>query len=399
MHAAFGNLFYSVVVNGVLYARHKGYWPWVRFHPSWVRKTMGKVWAAHNGTALWERFFDPFCAGIEEWMANCASTVTLVPAVNETFWYPMVQQRWRWPVRPYYNKFSVERLAAEEEGWVNTFNESVYHRWRSTAHTVVVHAHRLNARSRIAAEERWRALNPTGRRPVLAMHMRGTDKRGARPRSPVHAYRSFALSFLSRFSTGIVVVLTDSRPYEQIVQGWRSESAFRAAGTTDKRLVLPMIDTRVDGFKGNFEVRGADQMRVALDALLDVQVCPHCALLDACVLCHFPRCFAWQPRSSAFPQMMVRADFLVHGSSAMAEAAIYTNPALHCASLDVDLRGPVSVVSVTPVYDRHTLLYRAHPAHLAVLAAPSRPLAPLTALTLCAAQMLRHRGIICTRGR
>ena len=36
---------------------------------------------------------------------------------------------------------------------------------------------------------------------------------------------------------------------------------------------------------------------------------------------------------------MVRADFLVHGSSAMAEAAIYTNPALHCASLDVDYAG------------------------------------------------------------
>ena len=63
------------------------------------------------------------------------------------------------------------------------------------------------------------------------------------------------------------------------------------------------------------------------------------------------------------------------------------------------LCGPVSVVSVTPVYDRHTLLYRARPAHLAVLATPSRPLAPLTALTLCAAQMLRHCDIMCTRGR
>ena len=63
------------------------------------------------------------------------------------------------------------------------------------------------------------------------------------------------------------------------------------------------------------------------------------------------------------------------------------------------LCGPVSVVSVTPVNARHTLMYRARPAHLAVLATPSRPLAPLTALTLCAAKMLRHRDIMCTRGR
>eukprot|EP00966_Prymnesium_polylepis_P255944 5912706-Prymnesium_polylepis.1 len=56
-NAATGNLFYSVVTNGIMYANHKGYVPWVSFQPSWVRHTMGTRWAA-NGSALWELFFE-----------------------------------------------------------------------------------------------------------------------------------------------------------------------------------------------------------------------------------------------------------------------------------------------------------------------------------------------------
>ena len=50
--AAFGNLFFSMVANFVLYAGHKGLVPLIQFEPSWVKRTMGTAWAA-NGGKLW----------------------------------------------------------------------------------------------------------------------------------------------------------------------------------------------------------------------------------------------------------------------------------------------------------------------------------------------------------
>ena len=40
--AAFGNHFYSMSANAVLYANHKGFAPWIQFNRSRTYKTMGK---------------------------------------------------------------------------------------------------------------------------------------------------------------------------------------------------------------------------------------------------------------------------------------------------------------------------------------------------------------------
>ena len=104
--AAFGNLFYTTVSNAVLYARHKGFVPWVRFAPEWTAATMGR-WnsspVATNATPaahqqLWELFFEPLCPNMSEWLAACANVV-LAPAKPRSFYYPQIAQIYRWPIR------------------------------------------------------------------------------------------------------------------------------------------------------------------------------------------------------------------------------------------------------------------------------------------------------------
>jgi len=267
---------------------------------------MGTRWAA-NGSALWELFFEPYCRNISAWLEACAPNVRLTPLVNEKFWYPLVQQQWRWPVRPWYNKNSVEEITCKAQGWCGTFNETVYHRWRQAGTAVVHRVHRLKPSFRAAVDERMRTLNPRGLSPVLAMHMRGTDKGGGRPRSFIQQYHAFAFDFLETFRGGLIIIATDSSSYAREVDGW-TRSSFSKIRCGEHRcpfeVVMPPIRTRAPGFRGNFHI-GHDKVEVARDALLDIQT-------------------------------MARADYLVHGSSAMAEAAIYTNPALHCASVDLD---------------------------------------------------------------
>ena len=83
--AAFGNLFYSAVPNGVLYAQRRGYaGVWVDFEPSVVNMTMGDRWAREG--PLWERFFQPFCPNISAWVRACPSTVSVL-VKRRNFWW------------------------------------------------------------------------------------------------------------------------------------------------------------------------------------------------------------------------------------------------------------------------------------------------------------------------
>jgi len=107
--------------------------------------------------------------------------------------------------------------------------------------------------------------------------------------------------FVTNFPRGRVYVATEDAGYARIVQAtWMQ----RWAG----RIFLPNITTRVQAVKngmkkGNFEVHDAQQ--VAHDVLMDIQ-------------------------------MLARTDYFVHGASAVAEAAIYTNPALHLRSTHLE---------------------------------------------------------------
>lgn len=161
MHAAFGNLFYSVVSNSIIYAVHKGHVPWIKFERSWVYKTMGKEW--ESAGPLWEHFFEPYCPNVSAWMKACAN-VQLAPAKTPSWYYPFVQQKAKWAIRQWYNIDSNERLDCRREGWCWIFNDTHYARWRRTAELVVAKAHHLRPAIKAAVDARWLLLNPTQRR-------------------------------------------------------------------------------------------------------------------------------------------------------------------------------------------------------------------------------------------
>ena len=147
--AAFGNLFYSMAVNALLYARHKGNVPLIRFEPSWVHKTMGLAWRGSGGNgSLWETFFEPYCANLSAWQTACPNVTAVTKKLS--FYYPDVQRRYRWPVRQWYNVGSPEfafqcGVSKEMKGTCWKFNETTYRRWRLDGHAVVALSHRLNA--------------------------------------------------------------------------------------------------------------------------------------------------------------------------------------------------------------------------------------------------------------
>ncbi len=71
--AAFATLYYLYVVNGVQYAWHKGYVPYIVFNATWMQQTMGT--AAADAPPLWEHFFRSYCPGVGPWLARCSNVV------------------------------------------------------------------------------------------------------------------------------------------------------------------------------------------------------------------------------------------------------------------------------------------------------------------------------------
>lgn len=95
--AAFGNLFFSMVANFLLYTGHKGYVPLIQFEAAWVHKTMGSSWAK-EGRALWESFFEGYCPNVSAWLQRCPNVVRARPK-PKSFYYPGVQYLFKWPIR------------------------------------------------------------------------------------------------------------------------------------------------------------------------------------------------------------------------------------------------------------------------------------------------------------
>ena len=338
--AAFGNLMFSMVINFALYAAHHRFVPLLRFDKRWVKQTMGTAWAGPNGTgALWESFFEPYCPNITAWLLACPQTVRLAPPLTKAFFYPGVQYQFAWPVRQWYNADSPARVACEDGDVCDRFHAPTFADWRLRAHAVARHTHAVNGRHRRMADALWQQFNPLGARPVLAVHMRGSDKRALRKRIRPADFLPYVADFAARWPQGAVYVATESESYAHEVRtvwnaslttgvgelrapwvgggakgggtkgggkggGKRGGGEVSGSGSAEFRVFLPPIRTRVSGALGNF--RGMhDQMEVASDVLLDIL-------------------------------MLSRADYLLHGASAVAEAAIYLNPALHWRSTHLE---------------------------------------------------------------
>ena len=303
--AAFGNLFYSTVSNGLIYAQRRGYaGVWVSFEPSVVNMTMGDQWAAQG--PLWERFFRPFCPNMTAWVQACRASVRVL-VKRRNFWYPFVQQRAEWAIRQWYNHGSDAQRECNRNHSCRRFNATLFSQWRRDGATSVAHAHQLNDDMEAAVQAAVRAINPARRTPVLALHLRGSDKASARVWTQPEWFEPYIASFFSAFPDGQVIVATEYKPFADIAErGWR-----RRWGK--QRLALLPSTTRVPGRDGNFrKAVQLDQVVVAREALMDIQV------------------------------MARAADYFLHAASSIAEAVIYTNPRLHCRSTHLEYEHNVS---------------------------------------------------------
>ena len=303
--AAFATLYYTYVTNQVLYAWHKGFVPSVRINATWARAVLGKP---DRHTKLWERYFESYCPGAADWAARCSGTVRErrlirpcakgVPLPCSDFIFPWMHLQAPWSVKAWYTGRSPAHIRCQAEGWCDQYNEPLYRAWRTLGHAVVARAHRWQPSMRTRAKRAWQAFNPPPtRRPVLGVHMRGSDKgHGRRPIS-FEDFGHAVATFMSQHpSSGLVWIATDSAGYAARVEG---EWARRWAG----RVFLSPARTRSNSTRGNFEV--FDPRLVADEVMTDIAVLAMC-------------------------------DYLLHGSSAVTEAVIYTNPSLHRRSCNLE---------------------------------------------------------------
>jgi hypothetical protein len=214
--------------------------------------------------------------------------------------YPFIQQKAEWAIRQWYNHGSEAQRTCTHNKSCRKFNATLFSQWRTKGAGVIAHAHRLTDELSAAVESARRAINPMQSAPVLAIHLRGSDKASARVKTQPRWFEPYIADFFGRFPHGLVIVATDSGGFADLVQRqWRTRWG-RA------RVMLTHSTTRVRGAVGNFRafVR-LDQMTVAREVLLDIQV-------------------------------MAAADYFLHTASAVAEAVIYTNPKLHCRSTHLE---------------------------------------------------------------
>ena len=102
-------------------------------------------------------------------------------------------------------------------------------------------------------------------------------------------------------STGRVYVATESQVYADSAARWWAER------WGPSRVVVPALTTRVSKGTPNFKAHQSDQVRVAREVHMDIQ-------------------------------MLARCDYLLHGASAVAEAAISLNLRLHWNSTHLEYK-------------------------------------------------------------
>lgn len=304
-NAAFATLFYLYVVNGVRYAWHKGYIPLIQFNPDWTKRTLNTQ-EDQTGVPLWERFFEPYCPNSTR-LARVKRRCEVPMVYRERdFWYPQVHAQFAWSVRAWhYAKCPSQctsRMKCDERLWRflcrrktdTTYDEGMHAYWRTKAHGVVKRVHRPKQYVTRRVKRVWRRFNPDSRM-TLAVHARGTDKKHGRRMISSQEFRVVTDSFFRTFHDGLVYVATED---EALATGIKKN---------DDRIFVRSLETRSTK-QANFQAHAQSQMQVAFDVLVDIL-------------------------------LMAKCKFIVHGASAVSEAAIYTNIALHNNSVNLEYSG------------------------------------------------------------
>ena len=134
---------------------------------------------------------------------------------------------------------------------------------------------------------------------------------GSAPVVKPSAFEAYVADFFEAFPAGRVFVATESTEYAAVVRG-----AWRARWGAE-RVLMRDIGTRISGKRLNAMVYVDRQLDVLQDVFFDVQ-------------------------------LMARCDYFLHSASAVSEAVIYSNLALHEASVHLEYQHDISRLRDAP---------------------------------------------------
>ncbi|KAL1515441.1 hypothetical protein AB1Y20_002067 [Prymnesium parvum] len=289
-HGSAGFFAYMLfVVNQLLFADKLGLAPVVELgrctvngHDHFASGGANLYYDERRGPNVWEYYFEPVTP-VERVAAQMAGALTLP---SKTLWWLHHQAKGS-VYAHYYGRYAHKRR----------YDERWHLRMRRRAHGVLAKYVRLKPALAAEVDAFW-ARRLAWRRPVLGVHLRGTDKQRAIAGDAVHpaAYAPHIDAYLAAHGNATLFVATDSPSF----LGW-------LAGRYPRQLVYrAALRSEANAF---LDRTLADNYRKGADALVDAQ-------------------------------LLSRADFLLKCSSALGEFAVYFNPSLHARSLDVQLTPP-----------------------------------------------------------
>jgi hypothetical protein len=244
---------------------------------------------ALHGTGVWDSYFtpvSPLTAAAVLAHSSCHS-LPLIRLTPDQLLHGL-HLRCPWSVRAW--RYGGTPVQIQEP-------HTTLHKWlgvnRRRAAPLVRDYYRLQPDMQAAVDSLW---NPT--RSTLGLHIRHSDKANRRKRIPVASFRPYVERFLQQVPTGLIYLATDSeRVIEDIQQTWPSSLA--------DRLRMQPSAYRSRNASAVFSLFEAHHDATNRQVLVDIVALSRCT-------------------------------FLIHGLSAVSEAAIYWNIDLHERSVNLE---------------------------------------------------------------
>lgn len=324
--AGFATAVFVNVINQMIYARRFNLVPWVSFqrdgvigpvygNTSLISRYNLSIYHVHSSLlqgpvkgndsyidvrndGIWEHYFEPTFHVQTHRPSKCSRTLTLVKndlwvqAHTKASW---VVRSWKYKIGDVDKKFGSGSDDAYDENW--------YFENRLKAHSIVSNYFRPKAevlRHTTNLISSIREHVGSNNFAVLGIHLRGSDKGNLRRIIPFEEYVPYITAFMSALSDkkGVIFLATDDSNYQKIALNSTFASSIFYFPT------VLMSDSR----QSTFQKYVAKRHKVNMDVLNDIIMLSHC-------------------------------NFLLHGHSAVSEAAIYMNLRLHSRSVNLEFKG------------------------------------------------------------
>lgn len=333
--SAVGTLFFSYIINHLIYAEQNNLVPWIHLDPSFPcydesvhgnETTLHFVWPikaqesrivgkgdmeclnwrkektkshypgpivserrenetfALIGNGIWQSYFEPLSEPVPIHDPSCSDKPLLFLQRRSVF--PGLHVCAPWAVRswPFLRIPKAVRPQASIRDW--------YSPMRKRGAAIVAKYYR----PRPWLKELVEKTNPTKNK-CLSMHIRLTDKADGRTKPPLTVFQLYAEAYAEASSGGSIYIATDDGTiFERIRKEWKGI----------KEIITQKNVLRSSGKAAIFRRFTNETHRTNSEGLVDIYA-------------------------------MSRCDFFVHGFSAMAEATIFINPPLHNRSINVDV--------------------------------------------------------------